>query len=191
MTDFNPDRHPDLLQASARAQHVLRAISEKHLQWWCLLDEVDVFSADPDAIVELLRTAPTDAAATYIYGLYQGRSEIAHMTGRPLWPGLQCAAPSGVTDLADGGLDGAMWAPDPASDPAFEASARARQAIDTAARTFPDWWALVDDTDAFSAPREDLLDALQSAPTDAASTYVLAFVQARAELAHITGRPLI
>lgn len=56
---------------------------------------------------------------------------------------------------------------------------------------YPDWAEHYDDTDPFSASREELQDLLEGAPTDAAAMLIFGFIDARVQMAAMTGRPFV
>lgn len=70
-------------EALAHAEREMAKLEAEFPEWWAFYDEVMPDIAPRADVVELLRTAPNDAARMLIYGKFTMRLEIAAITKRP------------------------------------------------------------------------------------------------------------
>ena len=79
---------------------------------------------------------------------------------------------------------------DPTTNPTIlSAMQRPRKILNDLFAAHPDWAEYFDDVDPFSATHEELIDLINSAPTEGAVMLLYGFYSARVEIAAMTGRP--
>lgn len=83
LTTIDPTSNPELHEKMARPRKILADIFAIHPDWAEYFDEVDPFSATAPELLDLITSAPNDAAVMLLYGFFSARIEIAAMTGRP------------------------------------------------------------------------------------------------------------
>jgi len=83
LTSLDPTSNPAMFEAMARPRKIMADIFAKHPDWAEYFDDVDPFSATATELLDLINSAPNDAAAMLLYGYFSARIEIATMTGRP------------------------------------------------------------------------------------------------------------
>lgn len=82
-TTINTLANPRLLPLVQKGRALMDEIFKTHPEWAALYEDTDPFSAPLEDIMELMESAPCDAASIVMYTIYHGRVELAAMTGRP------------------------------------------------------------------------------------------------------------
>lgn len=82
-TTINTQINLEANRVMTRCNSILSDIMSKYPEWGALYEDTDPFSAPQAQLLELIESAPNDAARMLVYGFYHARVEIAAMTGRP------------------------------------------------------------------------------------------------------------